>query len=140
MAVLASLIVVVLTIAYSLGGVYNKRWLNVLEAWFLLNTAVVASLATIDEQSVAEAVVYTSVSLVLLSFIVIMVYHIYCVLQNTKVGNNMILKMKNKYFNNSTEIEVPSISSNTMILEESNNTTRSSVVIQRESMIFDSSL
>ena len=53
------------------------------EAWFLLNIAVMASLATIDE-SVAEVVAITSVSLVLVLLgFVIVVYHTYCVLCNT---------------------------------------------------------
>ena len=129
LAVSASLIVVVFTVAYSIGGPYNKKWPNILEAWFLLNTAVMASLATIDE-SVAEVVAITSVSLVLLSFIVIVAYHTYCVLHDTGVGNNAILKVKNKFFN---KREVPKSS---IYALEPDNATCNSVEMERESMIY----
>ena len=157
LAVLASLIVVILTFAYNLGGVYNKRWLNALEAWFLLNTAVMASLATIDEK-VAEVVAVTSVSLVLLSLIIIVVYHTYCVLHNTGVGRKVILFVKNRYYHKDNETDAPE-SSNVYVyvpetskmiesnnstessnISESRNVTRNSFVLQRESLIFDTSL
>ena len=152
LVVLASLIVM-LTVAYSFGGVYNKKWPNILEAWFLLNIAVMASLATIDE-SVAEVVAITSVSLVLLSFIVIVVYHTYCVLHDTGVGRKVILFIKNRYYHKDNEADAPESSNipesskiteyhrltEPSIIYESSNVTRNSFVIQRESIIFDTSL
>ena len=142
LAVLVSLIVVVCTVAYSIGGPYNKRWLNALEAWFLSNTAVMGSLATIDE-SVAEAVAITSVSLVLLSFIVIVVYHICWVLHNTGVGKKAVSIVKNRYYhkddNDLTGTDASNVPKSSNV-SESRNVTRTSFVIQRESMIFNTTL
>ena len=112
-----------------------------------------ASLATIDE-NVAEVVAITSVLLVLLSFIVIVSYHTYCVLHNTGVGRKVILFVKNRYYHKDNETDAPELSNisessniteyhrftESSIISESSNVTRNSFVIQRESIIFDTSL
>ena len=65
---------VVMTLAWWLKGVYWLHYLNVLESWFLINLVFLAALSA-DKK--AEIGVFISVSVVLITFIGIVCYHLY---------------------------------------------------------------
>ena len=62
-----------LSIGACCGGVYRKKYLTVLECWFLLNLSVLSALV---DSSGADISVIVSLCLVFLSFVVIVVYQL----------------------------------------------------------------
>ena len=68
----------VLLLSWSLGGVYKSKALQILESSFLLNLSVtsIATLYTLLQDGNQEAVIYTSVAIVLTEFIGIIIYHL----------------------------------------------------------------
>ena len=137
LAILATVIIIIFTCAYSLGGVYKKKWLNVLEAWFLLNAAVLAALSAISDD-VAQVATIISVLLAILSFVAIVTFHAYFVLKKTTMGNEAIQKVKTKlsfYKRNSIQKE----STNDDGYSKSKRAvTQSSIDVYRDSILFSS--
>ena len=70
------------------GGVYKQWWLNVIETAFVLNLLILSSgsLYQINTGSSIKPVSYTSVSIALVIFIGILIYHIILNVTRTKFG------------------------------------------------------
>ena len=74
LSAIVSTTAVLMTLAWWLKGIYRFHYLNVLESWFLINLVFLAALAAGNK---AEIGVYISVSIVLVTFIGIVFYHVY---------------------------------------------------------------
>ena len=86
--ILISVIAGLLTLSTWFRGVYKQGYLNLLESWFLFNTIVVAaSTATLGNKT--QNITIISLTLVFVTFIAIVIYHIY--LQFKKTSSYMVL-------------------------------------------------
>ena len=93
----STVVIVILTWAWMAGGIYENRWLDVLEAFIMLNLGILTAVAYYYKMQVNESPVYiiwTSLGVVFLTFIGIMAYHVYLTLKNTHYGRKVMLKVK----------------------------------------------
>ena len=65
-----------LTVAWSVGGVYKKSYLNILNASHIVNLAV-SSLLILQEEHISVTIAYFSVSVAFLTMFCVLVYRIY---------------------------------------------------------------
>ena len=93
----STVVIVILTWAWMAGGIYENRWLDVLEASIMLNLGILTAATYYYKMQVNnESPVYvslTSLGVVFLTFIGIMAYHVHLTLKNTHLGRNLMLKV-----------------------------------------------
>jgi hypothetical protein len=82
----------VLTLMISFGNVYEKRLLNILEAWFMLNILFITAFSVIDEGYIVTII---STTLALITAIGILVVHVYWRLKQIRKIENLLNKCKN---------------------------------------------
>uniref|UniRef100_A0A1X7VCW8 Right handed beta helix domain-containing protein n=2 Tax=Amphimedon queenslandica TaxID=400682 RepID=A0A1X7VCW8_AMPQE len=88
---------IILSLSFIFAGVYRKKLNNVIEFWFLLNLCIMAflSIAFTDESKVF--IWYnTCLSVFIVSFILIVVYHLYLQLSHMKCYDALIKKLFKK--------------------------------------------
>ena len=93
----STVVIAILTWAWMAGGIYEKRWLDVLEASIMLNLGILTAATYYYKMHVNESPVYvslTSLGVVFLTFIGIMAYHVHLTLKNTHYGRKVMLKVK----------------------------------------------
>ena len=75
---------VLLSLLVTFEGVYQKKYLNILECSFLLNLGLLSALAAVyqNDNNSEEVVTIISVSVALVIFIGILVFHVYLPLKN----------------------------------------------------------
>ena len=93
--VLITLTAVLLTANSWFRGVYFKAHLNILESWFLMNVIIVSTLATKGENT-AQITTIFSVSLAMLVFVGILIYHTYEELKKYSYFKTFFNKIKLK--------------------------------------------
>ena len=94
---ISTAIVVVTGWCWNIHGVYKKWYLDALESSFFLNLIILCA-ATYQVQLAGgsqAAVVYTSVSIAFITFIVIIAYHMWFRAQDIRVWKNFINKVRN---------------------------------------------
>ena len=92
-----TVVIAILTWAWMAGGIYENRWLDVLEASIMLNLGILTAATYYYKMHVNESPVYislTSLGVVFLTFIGIMAYHVHLTLKNTHYGRKVMLKVK----------------------------------------------
>ena len=92
----STVVIAILTWAWMAGGIYENRWLDVLEASIMLNLGILTAATYYYKMHVNESPVYvslTSLGVVFLTFIGIMAYHVHLTLKNTHYGRKVMLKM-----------------------------------------------
>ena len=82
------MLVIVLSIFAISGGVYAKKYLNYLEVWFLFNLLFLVSVVSLDDTSTQVAAAI-STTLIIITFIGIIMFHCWLKLENTKFGNKV---------------------------------------------------
>ena len=94
----STVVIAILTWAWMAGGIYQNRWLDVLEASIMLNLGILTAATYYYKMQVNnESPVYvslTSLGVVFLTFIGIMAYHVHLTLKNTHYGRKVMLKVK----------------------------------------------
>ena len=93
----STMVTAILTWAWMAGGIYKNRWLDVLEASFMLNLGILTAATYYYKMHINESPVYVSLSslgVVFLTFIGIMAYHVHLTLKNTHYGRKLMLKVK----------------------------------------------
>ena len=123
---------VLLSLLVAFEGVYQKRYLNILECSSLLNLGLLSALGAVyqDDSSREQVVTVISVSVALVTFIGILLFH---VLFHTKIGKyfrKYIVKQLHHKKNNESE-KLLDVSSNQPI----SSPTSSDVFLKRESLI-----
>ena len=99
-------VIFLLFLALSLQGPYKSNYINILESWFLANLLGVYALGLRKDELGPVVGILMSVSFVLVTFIAIIVYHIYCVYHNPVVTTlkQYLEKRKADITNSSTTI------------------------------------
>ena len=88
---------IILSLSFIFGGVYRKKLNNMIEFWFLLNLCIMASLSVVFTDESKVLIWYnTCLSVFILSFILIVVYHLYLQLSHTKCYDALIKKLFKK--------------------------------------------
>ena len=97
---LLTVLAIVLSLGYSFRGVYRERMLNIIEVWFLFNLCIMVgfSVAYTDD-SMVGIWFNTCLSLFTLSFILIVLYHLYLQLLQTLWYKAFATKLFNKPYN-----------------------------------------
>lgn len=74
--------------AWSFGGIYQKRGLDILESLFLINlgTTSIATLYTLNQQESQAVVIYISVGAAFAKFVFIIAHHVF---EKTVIGNKL---------------------------------------------------
>ena len=93
----STVVIAILTWAWMAGGIYENRWLDVLEASIMLNLGILTAATYYYKMQVNKSPVYvtlTSLGVVFLTFIGIMAYHVHLTLKNTHYGRKVMLKVK----------------------------------------------
>ena len=92
-----TVVIAILTWAWMAGGIYENRWLDVLEASIMLNLGILTAATYYYKMQVNnESPVYfslASLGVVFLTFIGIMAYHLYLTFKNTHYGRKVMLKI-----------------------------------------------
>ena len=88
---------IILSLSFIFGGVYRKKLNNLIEFWFLLNLCIMASLSIAFTDESKVLIWYnTCLSVFILSFILIVVYHLYLQLSHMKCYDALIKKLFKK--------------------------------------------
>ena len=93
----STVVIAILTWAWMAGGIYQNRWLDVLEASIMLNLGILTAATYYYKMHDNDSPVYvslTSLGVVFLTFIGIMAYHVHLTLKNTHYGRKVMLKVK----------------------------------------------
>ena len=96
----STVVIAILTWAWMAGGIYENRWLDVLEVSIMLNLGILTAATYYYKMHVNESPVYvslTSLGVVFLTFIGIMAYHVHLTLKNTHYGRKVMLKVKEMF-------------------------------------------
>ena len=94
---LLTVLAIVLLLSHCFGGVYKKRMNNVLEVWFLFNLCIMVGLSVAFTDESKVLIWYnTCLSVFILSFILIVVYHLYLQLSHMKCYDALIKKLFKK--------------------------------------------
>ena len=97
LSMLLTVLVVVLSLGYCFGGVYEKRMNNVLEVWFLFNLCIMVGLSVALNEDGKVLIWYnTCLSVFIFSFILIVVYNLYLQLSHMKCYDALIKKLFKK--------------------------------------------
>ena len=97
LSMLLTVLAIVLSLGYCFGGVYMKRMNNIIEVWFLLNLCIMASLSVTFTDDRKVLIWYnTCLSVFIVSFILIVVYHLYLQLSHMKCYEALIKKLFKK--------------------------------------------
>ena len=86
LSVILTVVLVLLMTGWNLRGVYNKWYLDLLESWFLLNIAVYCIFGFAGLAAIGGNV---SITLVFLTFLGILLYHLNLRLKKTKSGERL---------------------------------------------------
>ena len=93
----STVVIAILTWAWMAGGIYENRWLDVLEASIMLNLGILTAATYYYKMQVNNKplvfVSLTSLGVVFLTFIGIMAYHVHLTLKNTHYGRKVVLKV-----------------------------------------------
>ena len=108
------LVAIIISLLASLGGVYRKKYLNVLEAWFLFNLLFMLAMVSDDDQTQIATGISTTFALV--TFVGIILFHVWMRIRETKLGERIATKLKKlkpkkmleeqKTFDNSTTVSI----------------------------------
>ena len=96
LSVILTVVLMLLVTGWNLRGVYNKWYLDLLESWFLLNIAVYCIFGFAGHAAIGGKL---SITLVFLTFLGILLYHLNLQLKKTKSGERLnswcLTKLKN---------------------------------------------
>lgn len=137
LSVILTVILLLMVTAWNMNGVYNNGYLDLLESWFLLNTALYCVFAFAEHATEGGKV---TVSLVFLTFVGIVVFHLYLQLKKTKHGEKIDQRFRTwisrKFSKESAEDNLVDSSSKTCYVD--NELLASTTVVRRrESLLSD---
>ena len=93
--------IIILSLMVFFRGVYQKKYLDILECWSLLNLALLSASSAIKWDKVRVSI---SVSLMMVTFIGVIIYHIFLRLRDMKCFKKFFNKMaKRENYSNETE-------------------------------------
>jgi hypothetical protein len=78
LSVLLSTVTLLLSLSFWLEGVYERRFLNIIESWFLLGLNIMVALAvSIADDDISKAWFSCCIAIFFVSFLAILVYHVH---------------------------------------------------------------
>uniref|UniRef100_A0A1X7VHB2 Right handed beta helix domain-containing protein n=1 Tax=Amphimedon queenslandica TaxID=400682 RepID=A0A1X7VHB2_AMPQE len=133
-----TVVVILLTLAYSLGGVYRKGLNNFIEAWFLLNLSMVIAF-TFAFASDEGSSNWFNVWLIVfeLSFVIVIIYHVYLKLRSTKWFEDAMEKL-NAYKKKVLKEKVPAADTTVPTIELEEKETFEAVISSSRRMVTSS--
>jgi hypothetical protein len=98
LTVLITTTALLLSLSLWLEGVYEIRFLNILESWFFINIILMSSLAISINPDTETSRVFITISIAIFigSFVVILVYHVHLKLSHNEWYKVLIQKVKFK--------------------------------------------
>ena len=123
-----------LSLLVNFEGVYQKKYLNSLECLAILNLGLLSALAALyqNNENKEQVITIISVSVALVTFIGILLFHIFLCLRHTKRIKNLF----KKFGRNASEESVSLLEDEGGIVEQLVEPTTSEVCLRRESLIY----
>ena len=125
---------VLLSLLVNFEGVYQKKYLNSLDCLAILNLGLLSALAAVYQNNVNKEQVVTiiSVSVALVTFIGILLFHIFLRFRHTKKFKSML----KKFGRNASEESERLLEDESGIVEQLVEPTTTEVCLRRESLIY----